>query len=92
MSSTTGALKPRSSDGTGSASRLVKVRVCDASVSTTTREVAGAAPSAAPSPARCKGRGVPVVASIRPSSTGMTKGCFSLWPGVGAQLCDSVSA
>ncbi|MOA23572.1 hypothetical protein D3C78_1442020 [compost metagenome] len=77
----TGALKPRSSDGSGLAWIPSKVNVCSASVTDSTRPV----PTAAASPARRSGRSLPS-ASSRPSSTGITNGSFSALSGVCGQL------
>ncbi|MNT07015.1 hypothetical protein D3C72_1417030 [compost metagenome] len=77
----TGALKPRSSEGSGLAWMPWKVKVCSASVTDSTRLV----PCAVASPASCSGRSLPA-ASSRPSSTGITNGSFSALSGVCGQL------
>ncbi|MNC57346.1 hypothetical protein D3C75_1070020 [compost metagenome] len=67
----TGALKPRSSEGSGLWATSTKVKCCSASLTASTREV----PSAAASPARRSASSLPW-ASSRPMATGMTKGCL----------------
>ena len=65
-----GAEKPRNSEGTGSASTLMKVKKLLVSFSTSTRSK----PTACASPSSCKGRARPSRMS-RPIASGTTKGC-----------------
>jgi hypothetical protein len=85
MSRITGAEKPRSSEGTGSAARPVKVQLREASLSSSTRVVS---PGPA-SPASTSGRSAPS-GPIRPTATGMCSGSLSGWPAVGGVCCESV--
>ena len=86
MSSSTGAEKPRSSDGTGSAATSWNTSVVSASVSTTVwlPSNAGCAGSSRSGWSRPSG-------PTRPSRTGITNGSLTGCPGVAGQLCDSVS-
>lgn len=81
-----GAEKPRSTDGTGSAERPVKVQLREASLSSRTRVVS---PGPA-SPSSTRGRSAPSGPS-RPTATGMCSGSLSGWPAVGGVCWERVS-
>mmetsp|Transcript_19754 Transcript_19754/g.50558 ORF Transcript_19754/g.50558 Transcript_19754/m.50558 type:complete len:231 (+) Transcript_19754:371-1063(+) len=82
LDSTTGAEKPRSSEGTGRSGMPSKVNVCSASVRLSTVSV---------SPALFSASSAFDSEPMRPSLMGIRKGCFSGWPGVAGQLCLQVS-
>ena len=81
----TGAEKPRSRDGTGSAASPVKRQVW-LSLRRWSRRVVS---PARVSPSRRRGRSRPS-GPISPSATGMCSGSLSAWPGVGGVCWDSV--
>ena len=82
----TGAEKPRSNDAVGAAATSSNTKRCSASFSSSTR-VPGCA---AGSPSSRVGNSEPSSDS-NPIATGMTSGCLSGCPGVGAVRCRSVS-
>src|SRR5690606_24234152 len=72
-------------EGTGACATLANTQVCSACVST--KVWLDEVPA---SPCNCRGRAAPSCPS-KPISTGITKGSFSGWSAVAAQLCESVS-
>lgn len=83
-STTTGAENPRSSDGSAGSATSSKTKLCSAKVRLSTRVV----PRAVFSPSSRRGKSPALPTS--PTATGMWKGSFSGWPGVGLVACVSV--